>query len=103
MSSTIVTKGWKILFKIISISLDTSNRVEWLVSSRPEANLPPKLKNMRNTSPAKGNTLVELDMQSQKGRIEKCIGQKLSNLADPKRSRVAASYAPAILATVSHA
>jgi hypothetical protein len=92
-------QGLEDLIELISASLTLSDKVRWLVSSRPEVDILTKLKNPDSMNPAISETLVELDMQSQKGRVEKYIKHKLSDL---ERSRVGYSYTGEILATVLH-
>jgi hypothetical protein len=86
-------QGLEDLIELFSTSLALSNNIRWLVSSRPEVDILTKLKN-----PAIAETLVELDMQSQKGRVEKYLKHKLSDL---KGSKFGYSYTDEILATVS--
>jgi N-terminal domain of NWD NACHT-NTPase/NACHT domain/WD domain, G-beta repeat len=92
-------EGLEDLIKLISTSLALSDKVRWLVSSRPEVDILTKLKNPDSKNPAIAETLVELDMQGQRGRVEKYIKHKLSDL---KRSRFGYSYTNEILATVLH-
>jgi len=93
-------EDFKQLIELISTSLTLSNKVRWLVSSRPEVDILTKLKRLDSNNRVTIETLVELDMQSQKGRVEKYIKHKLTDLT--KSPGVGSSYTNAILATVSH-
>jgi hypothetical protein len=86
-------EGLEDLIKLISTSLALSDKVRWLVSSRPEVDILTKLKNS-----AISETLVELDMQGQRSRVEKYINYKLFDL---KRSKFGYSYTKDHLATIS--
>jgi hypothetical protein len=93
-------QGSEELIDFISTSLKITDKVRWLVSSRPD--ILTKLKNMENTKLASANTMVVIDMQSQEDRIGKYIERKLLYLADPERSEfLAASYTLEILAELS--
>jgi len=90
-------QGLKELIELISTSLILSDKVRWLVSSRPEVDLLIKLKNLDSQNLVITETLVELDMQSQKGRVEKYIKHKLSDL---ERFKVGNIYTDDIRAIV---
>ena len=64
-------QGWVELVELISSSLTLSDKVKWLVSSRPEV----KLKNPDTTG-----SLVELDSQNLAGPVNAYIDYKLSVL-----------------------
>jgi NACHT domain len=87
-------QGVEDLIEVISTSLTLSNKVRWLVSSRPEVDILTKINN-----PAVAETIVELDMQSRKSLVEKYIKYKLSEL---KRSEVGDTYTTEIQAAVLH-
>lgn len=65
------------LVNLISTSLTLSNKVKWLVSSRLEVDLKPKLKN----SDTLGD-LLELDAQRLKAPVEAYINHKLTTLRE---------------------
>lgn len=90
-------EGLEDLIELISTSLTLSNKVRWLVSSRPEVDINNKLRNLGSKNPAIAENLVELDMQNQKSHVTKYIKHKLSKL---KRSKVGYSYTEEIMATL---
>jgi N-terminal domain of NWD NACHT-NTPase/NACHT domain len=92
-------QGLEDLIQLISTSLTLSDKVRWLVTSRPEVDILTKLKHLDSKNPAIAETLVELDIQSQKGRVEKYLKHKLSDL---KGSKFGYSYTNEILETVLH-
>jgi hypothetical protein len=67
------------IIALISTSLTLSNKVRWLVSGRPDDVLT-KIR----VNPDFAETLDELDILSQKDRVEKYIEHRLSDLKDPK-------------------
>jgi len=69
--------GLEELIQLISTSFTLSDKVKWLVSSRPVVGVHAKLKN-RDTS----RTLVELDAQSLEGPVNAYIDHKLSTLKE---------------------
>ena len=69
--------GLEELIQLISTSFTLSDKVKWLVSSRPVVSVHAKLKN-RDTS----KTLVELDAQSLEGPVNAYINHKLSTLKE---------------------
>lgn len=82
-------KGLENLINLISTSLTLSDKVRWLVSSRPEVEIPPKLKN-----PDISRTL-DLNAQGLELPIKEYIRYKLSTLKDQK------GYTALVLAEVS--
>jgi hypothetical protein len=69
--------GLEELIQLISTSFTLSDKVKWLVSSRPVVGVHAKLKN-QDTS----RTLVELDAQSLEGPVNAYIDHKLSTLKE---------------------
>jgi hypothetical protein len=69
--------GLEELIQLISTSFTLSDKVKWLVSSRPVVGVHAKLKN-RDTS----RTLVELDAQSLEGPVNAYIDHKLFTLKE---------------------
>jgi hypothetical protein len=69
--------GLERLVDLISTSLTLSNKVKWLVSSRPEVDLKPKLKN----SDISGD-LLELDAQRLEAPVKAYINHKLTTLRE---------------------
>jgi hypothetical protein len=63
------------LIQLISTSLTLTDKVKWLVSSRPVVDVHAKLKN-----PDTSRTLVELDAKSLEGPVNAYIDHKLSTL-----------------------
>jgi hypothetical protein len=92
-------EGLEILIELISTSLTRSNKVRWLVSSRPEVDIPSRLKNHDSKNLVILDTIAELDMHDQKSRVEKYIKHKLYDL---QHSKLGNSYTDNILAAVSH-
>ena len=82
--------GLERLVNLISMSLTFSDKVKWLVSSRPEVDLKPKLKN----SDALGD-LLELDAQKLEAPVKAYISHKLTTL------RAKDGYDEGVLAEVS--
>ncbi|KAL5344303.1 hypothetical protein ACLOAV_010732 [Pseudogymnoascus australis] len=82
-------QGLEDLCKLISTSLTLSDKVRWLVSSRPEVDVLSKLKN-RNIS-----RIVDLDAQGLDGPVNAYISHKLSTLKGRK------GYSDVILTEVS--
>jgi WD40 repeat protein len=70
-------QGLAALVQLISTSLTLSNKVKWLVSSRPDVDVHAKLKN-----PDTLRALVELDAQSLEGPVNAYINHKLRSLED---------------------
>jgi hypothetical protein len=70
------------LLPLISTSLKISDKVRWLVSSRPELDVLALLKNPGTKTPHVGGTQLELDAQSQEGPVRAYIKYKLSALQD---------------------
>jgi hypothetical protein len=62
------------LLSLISDTLSITNKVKWLLSSRPEVGVYKKLK----TKPALGD-IVELDVQSRPEPVDAYIEHKLSD------------------------
>ena len=91
-------QGLDSLINLISTSLTPENKVRWLVSSRPEVDILTKLKKLKKKHPAIIETLDELDIRSQKDRVEKYIKYKLAGLKD---SDINNTYNDEILATVA--
>ena len=79
-------QGLADLVQLISTSLTLSDKVKWLVSSRPEVEL---------KTPDTAGTLVELDAQSLAGPVNAYINHKLSTLKGRK------GYTDSVLAEVS--
>jgi hypothetical protein len=77
------------LIKVISTSLTLSDKVRWLVSSRPEVDVLSKLKNLNISR------VVDLNAQSLDGPVNAYITHKLSTLRNGK------GYTDVILAEVS--
>ncbi|KAH7124444.1 hypothetical protein EDB81DRAFT_912856, partial [Dactylonectria macrodidyma] len=73
-------EGLKHLIGLISTSLTVSNKVRWLVSSRPEVDVLTEI----GLKPDSAQTLDELEVLSQEDRVEKYIKHRLSDLRDPK-------------------
>jgi hypothetical protein len=94
-------QGLETLIKLISTSLAGHDKVRWLVSSRPEVDILAKLKNPPySIDRAILETLAELDIQSQKDRVDKYIKHKLSDLVNlPK---IGSSYTEEIQASILH-
>jgi len=92
-------QGLEDLIDLISTSLAVSDKVRWLVSGRPEIDILTKFKYRSSKHPASPETLIELDIQNQQGRVEKYIKHKLSDL---ENSRFGNTYTDEILATVLH-
>jgi hypothetical protein len=90
--------GLNDLINLISTSLTLPFKVRWLVSSRPDVDVLTKLINLNGKNPATVRTLAELDVCSQKDRVEKYIKHKLSDL---KGSELGNTYTKEILATVT--
>ncbi|KAH8800337.1 hypothetical protein F5884DRAFT_891236 [Xylogone sp. PMI_703] len=65
------------LIKLISTSLTLTDRVKWMISSRPEVDLHSKLKDLEPSV-----SLLELDAQSLEGPVNAYIDHKLSTLED---------------------
>jgi hypothetical protein len=79
--------GLEELIQLISTSLTFSDKVKWLVSSRPEVEL---------KAPDTAGTLVELDAQSLADPVNAYINHKLSTLKGRK------GYTDSVLAEVSN-
>ena len=82
---------------LISTSLTLTNKVKWLVSSRPEVDVPAKLKALHadTHNPAISETLVEINAQSLKEPVNAYIDYKLTTL------KLKRGYNNEILAEVS--
>jgi hypothetical protein len=93
-------QGLEDLIQLISISLSLSNRVRWLVSSRPEVYLLTELKKLHSKNQTIAETLFELDMQSQGGRVEKYMKHKLCDLT--MTPEVGPSYTSEIQKIILH-
>lgn len=68
------------LIRLISASLTLSDKVRWLVSSRPEVNVLDRLKDLDTYNLDTSGTLVELDTDLLKGPVNAYIKHKLSSL-----------------------
>ena len=68
------------LLPLISNSLELSDKVRWLVSSRPELDVLALLKNRNTKSRHVGGTPLELNDQSQEGPVGAYINYKLAAL-----------------------
>ncbi|GAB1319506.1 NACHT domain-containing protein [Madurella fahalii] len=84
------------LIRLISTSLELSQKVKWLLSSRPEVDLLAELRIPGTDSPEVSDGLVELDTQRLAKPVVAYISHKLSTLAS--RS----GYDEAVLDEVSH-
>ena len=84
--------------RLISTSLTLTNKVKWLVSSRPEVDVPVKLKALHadTHNPAISETLVEINAQSLKEPVNAYIDYKLATL------KLKRGYNNEILAEVSN-
>jgi hypothetical protein len=83
------------LIRLISASLNLSQKVRWLLSSRPEVDLLSELKDPGTNSPDASKSLVELDTQRLKEPVNAFIDHKLITLRDRK------GYNDSVLAEVS--
>ncbi|RYP09139.1 hypothetical protein DL764_001466 [Monosporascus ibericus] len=83
------------LIHLISTSLTLSQKVKWLLSSRPEVNLLAELKDPGTHSSDASNTLIELDAQRLVDPVNAYIDHKLKVLQRTK------GYNDSILAEVS--
>jgi hypothetical protein len=77
--------GLEELIQLISTSFTLSDKVKWLVSSRPDVEVLTKLKNPNSQNPNRKNldtakTVVELDDKSLKVPVNKYIDHKLGGL-----------------------
>ena len=68
------------LIQFISTSLSLSEKVKWLLSSRPEVDVLAKLKDLDNDTLDMSETLVELDTQRLADPVNAYINNKLANL-----------------------
>lgn len=85
------------LIELISTSLTFSNRVRWLISSRPEVDILTRLKHSQTEGICSSETLLQLDAQRLCYPIKAFINYKLSDL---KTSKVGYTYTDDILATM---
>ncbi|OAQ58427.1 WD-repeat protein [Pochonia chlamydosporia 170] len=83
------------LIQLISNSISRSDKVKWLLSSRPEIDVLAKLKNLNRDSRDISENLVELDAQRLADPVDAYISHKLTTL----RSR--RGYDKSILAEIS--
>ncbi|KAK3946932.1 hypothetical protein QBC32DRAFT_271647 [Pseudoneurospora amorphoporcata] len=84
------------LIHLISTSLNLSQKVRWLLSSRPEVDVLAELKDLGIDSSDISETFVELDAQRLAASVNAYIDHKLAIL---KRKK---GYSDSILAEVSH-
>jgi hypothetical protein len=91
-------QGLDDLLELISTSLHLSDKVRWLVSSRPEVDVLAKLKHREVHNQDKPTTLVDLDTRRLEGPVNIYIRLKLSDL---ERSEVGHTYQP-YLKTISN-
>ncbi|KAJ4332598.1 hypothetical protein N0V85_009948, partial [Neurospora sp. IMI 360204] len=84
------------LIRLISTSLNLSQKVRWLLSSRPEVDVLAELKGLGIDSSDISETFVELDAQRPAASVNAYIDHKLTVL---KRKK---GYSDSILAEVSH-
>ncbi|KAK3896915.1 hypothetical protein C8A05DRAFT_20218, partial [Staphylotrichum tortipilum] len=89
-------QGRSDLIHLISTSLALSQNVKWLLSSRPEVDLPAALKDRGTNSVDTTNSLVELDTQRLAAPVNAYIDHKLTILKGRK------GYNDGVLAEVSH-
>ncbi|EAQ85429.1 hypothetical protein CHGG_09443 [Chaetomium globosum CBS 148.51] len=73
-------QGRSDLFSLISTSLNLSQKVRWLLSSRPEVDLLSELKDPGTISPDASKSLVELDTQRLEDPVNAFIHYKLNTL-----------------------
>ncbi|KAH6623588.1 hypothetical protein F5144DRAFT_606071 [Chaetomium tenue] len=73
-------QGRSDLFSLISTSLNLSQKVRWLLSSRPEVDLLSELKDPGTNSPDASKSLVELDTQRLEDPVNAFIHYKLNTL-----------------------
>ncbi|EAQ87577.1 hypothetical protein CHGG_04196 [Chaetomium globosum CBS 148.51] len=84
------------LIHLISTSLNLSQKVRWLLSSRPEVDLLAELKDPGTNSADASKSLVELDTQRLKDPVNTFIDHKLITL------RCRKGYNDSVLAEVAH-
>jgi hypothetical protein len=90
------TQGRSDLIDLISTSLSLSQRVRWLLSSRPEVDLLAELKDPCTNSSDASRSLVELDTQHLQDPVNAFIDHKLIEL------KYKEGYDDRVLAKVSH-
>jgi hypothetical protein len=73
-------QGLADLLKLISTSLELTDKVKWLVSSRPEVNVLARLKDLDAKNLDTVGNLMELDAQSLEGPVNIYIDYKISTL-----------------------
>ncbi|KJZ69045.1 hypothetical protein HIM_11571 [Hirsutella minnesotensis 3608] len=84
------------LIQLISDSISRSDKVKWLVSSRPEIDVLAKLKTLNADTRDISKTLVELDAQRLADPVDGYIKHKLDTLRDRR------GYDKSVLAEVSN-
>ncbi|KJZ69483.1 hypothetical protein HIM_11125 [Hirsutella minnesotensis 3608] len=84
------------LIQLISDSISRSDKVKWLVSSRPEIDVLAKLKTLNADTRDISETLVELDAQRLADPVDAYIKHKLDILRDRR------GYDKSVLAEVSN-
>ena len=87
--------GLEELMQLISTSLGLSEKVKWLLSSRPEVDVLAKLKDLDNDTLDTSETLVELDTQRLADPVNAYMNNKLTNLKGKR------GYSDSVLAEVS--
>ncbi|KAK4095858.1 WD40 repeat-like protein [Parathielavia hyrcaniae] len=90
------TQGRSDLIDLISTSLSLSQRVRWLLSSRPEVDLLAELKHPGTNSSDASGSLVELDTQRLQDPVNAFIDHKLMEL------KYKEGYDSRVLADISH-
>ncbi|KJZ70605.1 hypothetical protein HIM_09993 [Hirsutella minnesotensis 3608] len=88
--------GLNELIQLISDSISRSDKVKWLVSSRPEIDVLAKLKTLNADNRDISETLVELDAQRLADPVDAYIKHKLDTLRDRR------GYDKSVLAEVSN-
>jgi hypothetical protein len=88
-------QGRSQLIHLISTSLTLSQKVKWLLSSRPEVDLLAELKDPGSDSPDASKSLIELDTQRLASPVDVYIDHKLIALGSRK------GYSDSVLAEVS--
>jgi hypothetical protein len=68
------------LIQLISVSLDLSRKVKWLLSGRPDIDVLVRLKGLNLNNSTISQTLLELDAQSQANPVNAYINHKLTAL-----------------------
>ncbi|KAK4031659.1 hypothetical protein C8A01DRAFT_41893, partial [Parachaetomium inaequale] len=89
-------QGRSDLINLISTSLSLSQKVRWLLSSRPDVDLLAELKDLDTNSSGASKSLVELDTQRLAAPVNAYINHKLTILERRK------GYNGSVLAEVSH-